>query len=256
MLGGEAEWSAARDEDVEVRRAVEERGHVRGGGGEVFEVVEQQERARSRQCLGDAVDEGTRTLADADDVRDRDRDELGVGDRCQPDQVHRALERRERGDLEREPALAGSSRAGQRHEPHVRAAEQRERPAQVLAPPDEAVVERWERRSPERAQRGEGLLQAGGDELEELLRAGDVLQPVAAERPERDPALDVVAHEVARRPRDDDLAAVRGRADPRRNDDVHADVALLAQVRLAGVDADAQAHDAVRRPRLGLEGTL
>ena len=53
-----------------------------------------------------------------------------------------------------------------------------------------------------------------------------------------------------RRPRDDDLAAVRGRADPRRDDDVHAHVALLAEVRLAGVDADAQAHDPVRRPRL------
>ena len=50
---------------------------------------------------------------------------------------------------------------------------------------DEAVVQRREARRRERLQRREVLAQARREELEELSRGRDVLQPVPAERPER-----------------------------------------------------------------------
>ena len=66
----------------------------------------------------------------------------------------------------------------------------------------------------------------------------------------------LVAGHVARRTRDDDLLAVRGRADARRDDDVHADVALVAELGLARVDADPEAKRLVGRPWLGGERAL
>lgn len=46
---------------------------------------------------------------------------------------------------------------------------------------------------------------------------------------------------VTGRPRRDDLAAVRNAGDPRRTMDVHADIPLAGQNRLAGVHADSDA---------------
>src|SRR6266508_844806 len=72
-------------------------------------------------------------------------------------------------------------------------------------------------------------------ELEELLRSAEVLEPVQAEVGEARPAIE-------KRPRavgDDDLAAVRGRADAGGLVYVDPDVALVGQLRLARVDADA-----------------
>ncbi len=60
----------------------------------------------------------------------------------------------------------------------------------------------------------------------------------------------VGAEEAAGRLGEDDLAAVRGGCDPRRSVDVHADVALVGQQRLARVDA----HPDADRP--GLERLL
>ena len=122
--------------------------------------------------------------------------------------------------------------------------------------PDEAMVERGQRCTAERRQRWERRLEVRRDELEERVGSGHVLQAMPAERLERDPARVVVADEVARRARDDDLATVRGGADPRRDDDVHADVSLVPEVGLARVDADAHAQSRVRRPWLACELAL
>ena len=66
----------------------------------------------------------------------------------------------------------------------------------------------------------------------------------------------VVAEQGPRRLGDEDLAAVPGRADPRRADDVQADVALLADGRLAGVQAHPHAHVDAAGPIVGGEGSL
>ena len=111
-------------------------------------------------------------------------------------------------------------------------------------------------RPAERPQRGEALCEARRDQLEELLGARNVLQAVTSEGAERDAGGRLVPHEVARRAGHDDLTTVRRRADPRRDDDVHPHVPLLAEVGLARMDPDPEPHHAVGRPRLARERAL
>ena len=256
VLAGEPERRAARDQDVDVRRAVEQSGHMAGRAGEMLEVVEEEQRAGAFHGLRDAFHQrSVGGLAHAQRVRDRLRDERGIGDGREPYEVNRALHGPQPDRLEREPALAGAPGPCDRHEPHVRTGEQRQDRGQVLAPADEAVMQCREHRPSQRAKRRERHRQAGGDELEELLGGRDVLEPVVPERAERDP-LEVVADEVPCRARDDDLSAMRRPADPGCDDHVHADIAFVAELRLAGVDPDPQTYDAVRRPGLVLEGVL
>jgi hypothetical protein len=200
VLAGKAQGRAARDEDVDVRRQVQQGRHVLGRIAEMLEVVEEEQRSRPGELLGDALDErSTRGLSDAEDVGDGRRHECGVRHGGEADQVDRPLERSECRDLQGEPALSGATRAGDRDEPDVGPCEQGERRGQVLPPSHEAVVERWERRPSERSQRSESFLQAGRHELEELLGGRDVLQPMASERAERHARVGVVSEEVARR---------------------------------------------------------
>ncbi len=197
MLARETQRRPARDEHVEVCDPVEERRHVRGRGRHVLEVVEQENCVRAFDGLGDAVQE-RRALTYAEHLGDRGGDELGIGHGGKADEVDRALERDERRDLEGQPALTRAARARDRDEPDVRTAQECEGPGQILASPHEAVVQSGQGRPAEGAQRSEPFLQARGDELEQLLGAGDALEPVAPERAEREPA--ALAHEVPSRP--------------------------------------------------------
>ena len=117
-------------------------------------------------------------------------------------------------------------------------------------------MQRGEGRAAERSQGREVGREPWRHELEQLLRLGDVLQPMPAERPEGPARNGPVPDDVARRLRDEDLPAVARRADAGGDVDVEADVALVAELGLAGVDADAHAHDAVRGPRLALDRAL
>ena len=122
---------------------------------------------------------------------------------------------------------------------------------------DEPMVERGKARR-RRASRAAGTSSRspGATSWKSSLAAGDVLQPMPPEgrneAPGRgsSPAMSRVAL------RDDDLLAVCRRADARRDDDVHADVALVAELGLARVDADPQPERLVVRPRLGGERAL
>jgi hypothetical protein len=82
----------------------------------------------------------------------------------------------------------------------------------------------------ERAQRREVV----AADLEEPNGRRDVLQAVLAEVAQ----LELGAEERLRRIREDDLAAVAGRRDARRPVDVEADVVLVRDSRLPGVDPD------------------
>ncbi len=117
-------------------------------------------------------------------------------------------------------------------------------------------MERGEARRRERLERREVVAETGRDELEELSCGRDVLQPVVAQRSKRRAGKRLRARQVPRRPRDHDLLAVCGRADPRRDDDVHADVPLVAELGLARVNADPETVRLVGGPRLGRERAL
>ena len=122
-----------------------------------------------------------------------------------------------------------------------------------IGSPDEPVMERRQARRRKRLQRREVLAQFGRDELEELCCSRNVLQSMAPERPERTTRERLVADHVSHRPRHDDLLPVRGGTDPRGDDDVHPDVALVAELRLTRVQTDAETVSLGRRPRLGCE---
>jgi hypothetical protein len=122
--------------------------------------------------------------------------------------------------------------------------------------PDEAVVQRGEGRACEGPQRREVLGEPRPGELEELERLAQVLESVASEGTKEQAAHGLVSRELPCRLRDHDLVAVPGCADARRDVDVEADVALLDELRLPGMEPDADAKGAVVRPGLVRERPL
>ena len=101
--------------------------------------------------------------------------------------------------------------------------------------------------SPARAGSSDTELFSGGNslvaELEHALGRGEILEPVLAEIVQRRRRLD----ERSRRRRDEHLAAVAGRRDPRRAMHFRADVALVGDERRPGVHADSHANRAAAR---------
>ena len=73
-----------------------------------------------------------------------------------------------------------------------------------------------------------------------MLGVGEILETVDAQVAQLDPG----AEQIARRLRDDDLAARRRARDSRGPVDVEADVAVLGDERLSGMDPDAELHRA------------
>ena len=115
---------------VTVVGPTEDRGDGRARRGQdVFAIVDDEEEPASSQRVGHRVDERRTALRrDPQHGGDRGRDGRGVADRCQLDQPHPVDELA--GDLgahfERQPGLADTADAGQRHEP-VRTGEVRRR---------------------------------------------------------------------------------------------------------------------------------
>ena len=98
---------------------------VRGRGGQCSKLSSKSSAPVPSSVSATPSRTGLRRLAHADDMGDRGRDELGIGHRGEADEVNRPLDRAQRGHLERKPALAGAAGPGDRDEPHVRTREQR-----------------------------------------------------------------------------------------------------------------------------------
>ena len=167
--------------------------------------------------------------------------------------MHGSLECRAGCDLEREPALACAARPGDGDESRTLLSEQALDARERVLAADEAMVKCRKARGRERLERRKVVSKSRRDELEELDRVRDVLQPVPTERPVRGACEWRLAGDVPRRLRDDDLLAVRRRADARRDHDVDPDVSLGAELGLAGVHADPETVGLVVGPRLGSE---
>ena len=146
--------------------------------------------------------------------------------------------------LQREPRLPGPSRAGERQQADVVAAQQLEDLRELLLPADQRRRLHGEVRRPvlERARRRELGVEPVDHELREPLRPGQILEPVLAEISHRDALGQLVLHELARRLREQHLPAVAGRADSSGARHVEADVAGRGQSGVAGVDADPHAE--------------
>ena len=125
VLGREAKRRAARCQNEQAWRCCEQpRDHV-GVGHELFEVVEQQQHALVAEMLGQRLLRRG-AFRHIERVRDRRLEQLRIANRREVDEdgAVAKLGAELGGDGEREPRLAGSARAGQRHEPHVVAPEQ------------------------------------------------------------------------------------------------------------------------------------
>jgi hypothetical protein len=113
-----------------------------------------------------------------------------------------------------------------------------------------------ERHRPGGPRRRKGRRQTGDDELRQSLRPVEVLQPVLAHVAELDVRWQLLLDQPARDAREQNLAAVRRRRDPRRTVNAEADVALATDTRLAGVQAHPHLHVGVVGPLVLREGSL
>ena len=123
-------------------------------------------------------------------------------------------------------------------------------------PADQPVVQERQGCTTQRAERSELVIETVGNELEQRRRFREVLQPVCAQRAERDIRRQCGLDDVLCLLRDDHLAAVRCSADSRRSVHVDADVPLVGDLRSAGVDADSHPEHVSRRPRLARHRSL
>src|SRR5713101_5387371 len=90
----------------------------------------------------------------------------------------------------------------------------------------------------------------------ERLRPRQVFQPVQTEVAQTKTLRQACLDQGPSRVRNDDLAAVRGRRDPRGVMNIDADVLIADEWRFAGVEANPDADRFIPRPRLGGEFTL
>jgi hypothetical protein len=238
VLAGDTQRCPAGHERADAAAGSEDRTHGRGGVEEMLEVVEQE------QDLSPAEEPG-QIVGRADRLRDLGVEQRGIGeaDQWHPEDAVALRAYELRRDLEREPGLARAAGAGERHEPFA-VREHRDELLDLALPPDERARGERQVRGVERPQRRKVTVA----ELEQSLRVGEVLQPVLAQVAN----FGVRLEKVEGRFREDDLAAVRGRRDARGPMDVHADIALLGQERLPGVESHADADRAglERLPRI------
>ena len=108
----------------------------------------------------------------------------------------------------------------------------------------------------ERGGRSELRLEPFARDLEQALRPRDVLEPVLAEIEQLHVQELAVLDDPGGRVGEQDLASVRGRADPRRAVDADADVAVVMQLRLGGVDTYPHAKTCSFGPVRGSDRTL
>ncbi len=166
-------------------------------------VVDDQKETAQAEVAGDHVVEvGPIKGAQAPQVCDRGRHEIRIGDRgklCEPCSVGEFGEV-SRSRLDGQARLARPARPDQRHEP-VLVQQCRDR-GEVRCTADERrrVAPKVGRRFDGSPQRREPSGQAGRHDLVDLERCQQVLEPMRAHRPERDPVGEISSRQrVGRR---------------------------------------------------------
>jgi hypothetical protein len=206
----------------------------------VLEVVQKQYELAAAQ-------EAAQVVGCADRLRNLGGHETRVGERAKGNPEDTVRDRADElgRDLKREPSLTRAARPGDRDEPSI--AEQLDELGHCSLASEERARRDWKIRGVERPERRELAV----TELEEAFRLGQVLQSMLAEVAE----MSVGAEEVARRPRENDLAAVCRCGDARGAVHIEADVALLSDERLTRVNPDANANQPVAQAVTDLVGS-
>jgi hypothetical protein len=262
LLGVQAERLATGGQDRERRTGTQQPADERRGRQYVLEVVDHQQQVRAGQeALGGLFVGLAREHDDRQRLDHRRRHVLGSLQRGERDEMRAAREVRfDRAcGLQGEPCLADPAGAGEGQQSYPVGADAVRDRAHVVLAADRPVGRRWQpvlRSGRERGQRGEVGGQIAEDDLEEVLGAIEVLEPVLAEIAQRDVGGQLVGDQLARGAGDEHLRTMAGRADPRRAVHVQADVIVVADLGLAGVDPHPHAHVDVLGPALGGERAL
>jgi hypothetical protein len=123
VFPGETQPGPARDEDPDVGSSTEHIGHERGGIDDVFVIVQdEQQAAFAQECL-EAGDEWlTPRFAQAEDLSDGSRDEIGMRNRREADEADaiREILGNSGGDGNGKPGLAHTAWSSQRKQPDFR----------------------------------------------------------------------------------------------------------------------------------------
>ncbi len=229
LLAGHAQRLAAGDDETQVRALREQADQLGRDVDHLLDVVEQQQHAAVADVAGQVVGE-------AQHVRRLAEHQAGVAHRGERHPVDPAPVLVGDGcdRLQPEPGLAGPAGAGEREQPDVVAPQQVEDLGELGVPADERRGRHGQVGPVQALQRREVVVA----ELVDPLGSGQVLEPVLAEVAQRRDVRQPVRCEQRRgRGGDQHLPAVPAGRDPRRAVDVLADVALVGDVRSAGVHA-------------------
>ena len=245
LLARDAQRFAARRDDPDVGRRAQQRvGKRCAGAHHLLAVVEDQQRLPRLQMRAQRVRERlARLLAHGEHLRRLVRDERRIADRREvqePDAVGIRVEH-VGGDLQRQPRLAETAHAEQRQQ--AVALEELSGLLELALASDERgeLLRQVVGRGFERAQRREVRPQVGMQDLVDVLRGRQVLQPDAAEIAQRGRRGQACADLVDDRLRHQDLAAVRHAHDPRGAIDGRAEVVVVAPLDDAHVQPAAHA---------------
>ena len=187
---------------------------------------------------------------------------IPTDDAIRGDHQHRVADRLERdeedairelvgdagGQLQRQPRLAGPARPGEGQQ--AGRGEQAGGLGQLRVATDEGrqLGRQVVRVGIQRPGRRERRRQAVGVDLDQVDRGQQVAQPEGAQVAQADPVGQARRDQRAGRVRDEDLAAVGHRGDPRCLVDVEADEAIADPLRLAGMEAHPDPHRRPSRP--------
>jgi hypothetical protein len=213
--------------------------------------VEHEERLAIGEVGGEAV-RGRRRgrRVQVQGVEDRRRDELGVSKRLERHECRAAGESsgRETGHLLDEPGLACATRS--RNGDQARLSEQPLGRIEVGVSADEARQRgrHIEARAAERSERWKRRRQALDDELEQVVGAGQVLEPMLAEIMQAQAGWQNALDECDGGGGQQHLAAVAGRSDTGRAMDIDANVIISRPVAFARVEADPYRDASIRGP--------
>lgn len=171
-LAADMEHGSARHQRLHQGAGDQQRGEIGRRRRDLLEIVDdQQERAPPRLVADLARQRPRPPVADAQRVGDGRNHRGGIGDGGERDERDGTVElRREEGrDLEAQPRLARAPGAGQRHDPHVGAAQERADHVHLVAPADQRG--QW------RGRRSEYAMRTGSTGHRSLVRADDWSAP-------------------------------------------------------------------------------
>ena len=226
-----------------MRRGSQQFSDEGGGVRHLLEVVQdEQQLPVAQMCLEGGEKRLGGLLAHAEGVSNGGGNQGRVGNGGQADEVDALLEVVEAvgGDVDGEAGLAGATGAGQGDEGYVRAQQQVAYGDQFLVAADERVAldRQVVGQRVEAAQWREVNGQVRGDDLEDVLGTGQVLEAMAAQVAQADGGRQRVPHQLAGGQREERLAAVAGGQEAGHAIDRRAEIVAVALQSRAGVEGD------------------